>query len=86
VSINLEPIKGQLAKDIGGYICLHRDDMAGLISEVEHLRGERADVVAWLRDDAEDYSRDVNLHHPARALWDAAICIERGEHRREEEP
>jgi len=47
---------------------------------------ERAAVVAWLRGDAEDYSRDVNVHHPATALWDAAICIERGEHRREEEP
>jgi hypothetical protein len=43
-------------------------------------------VVAWLRGHAEHYSRDVNVHHPATALWDAAICIERGEHRHEEEP
>ena len=47
---------------------------------------ERAAVVAWLRGHAEHYSRDVNVHHPATALWDAAICIERGEHRHEEEP
>ena len=74
MSINLEPIKAQLAKYIGGYICLHRDDMAGLISEVEHLRGERAAVVAYLL--APGTSCDSN------AIADA---IERGEHRREEE-
>jgi len=47
---------------------------------------ERAAVVAWLRGDAEDYSRDVNVHHPATALWDAALCIELGQHRSEVKP
>lgn len=56
-------------------------------AEMERLRGEvereRAAVVAWLRCDAEDYSRAVKIYHPATALWDAALCIELGEHRRE---
>ena len=43
-----------------------------LIAELREARGERAAVVAWLRR--------------APALQHYAGCIERGEHRREEEP
>ena len=50
----------------------------------EDARRERVAVVAWLRENAEDYSRSANRHHPSTALWDAAVCIEHGEHRREE--
>jgi hypothetical protein len=84
VSINLEPIKAQLAKDIGGYICLHRDDMAGLISEIEHLRGDRAAVVAWLRKEAVSHRRD-GFPIAAYTMQERADAIKRGEHRREEE-
>ncbi len=82
MTVNLEPIKGQLAKDIGGYICLHRDDMAGLVAEVEHLRGERAAVVAYLNVRAEtlDYDGNACCGH----VEDLATDIERGLHRREE--
>jgi hypothetical protein len=83
MTINLEPIKAQLSKDIGGYICLHRDDMAGLISEVEHLRGERAAVVAWLRAKAAGMPDLWAVTATAYHL--AANTFEDGEHRREEE-
>lgn len=72
MNVNIEPIKAQLAKDIGDYICLHPDDMAALVSEVELLRGERAAVVAWLRANT-------------CGCYDFASAIERGEHRRKEE-
>lgn len=60
-------------------------DIAGLVEEVERLRGEvtaeRAAVVAWLREvaDAPDTYTDEGI-----ALRDASAAIERGEHRREE--
>ena len=54
------------------------------MARTEERAAERAAVVAWLRENAEDYSRDADRYHPATALWDAALCIERGEHRREE--
>jgi hypothetical protein len=41
--------------------------------EVAHLRGERAAVVAWLREEYDTHTTQ-----------DAADTIERGEHRREE--
>ena len=44
-----------------------------MIEEVEYLRGERAAVVAWLRSNT-------------CGCYDFAADIERGEHRREEEP
>lgn len=54
-----------------------------LIAELRAARGERAAVVAWLRERGEhDHERN---HHRAEALWDAAAVIEHGEHRREEE-
>jgi len=51
-------------------------DLANLCDEAEHLRGERAAVVAWLRHEIQKCGCDD----------DTAACIERGEHRREEEP
>lgn len=52
--------------------CVEPEQLAALVEEVERLRGERAAVVAWLR------GRNF-------LQWEAE-CIERGEHRREEEP
>lgn len=49
-------------------------DLAALIEEVRHLRGERAAVVAWLRREIQKCGCDD----------DTAACIERGDHRREE--
>ncbi len=49
-------------------------DLAALVAEVEHLRGERAAVVAWLRAEFDTDS-----------VREAADDIERGDHRREEE-
>jgi len=51
-----------------------------MIEEVEYLRGERAAVVAWLRNEWEQGSG--MFVEAARCSID---CIERGEHRREEE-
>jgi hypothetical protein len=56
----------------------------GARSAVEERAAERAAVVAWLRENAEDYSRDADGYHPATALWEAALRIESGWHRREE--
>jgi len=50
-------------------------------AEVLALRGERAAVVAWLREVADAPETYVN---EAIALRGAALGIERGEHRREE--
>ena len=52
------------------------------MARTEERAAERAAVVAWLRENAEDYSRDAGRYHPATALWDAALCIESGWHRR----
>lgn len=49
-----------------------------LIAEVEYLRGERAAVVAWLRE------QDATIDFRPR-VWPMAEMIERGEHRREDE-
>ena len=63
-----------------------------LTVEVEHLRGERAAVVALLRDGvssailyrADDVSMDSASAGVAMLLAHVANAIERGEHRREE--
>lgn len=49
-----------------------------LIAELREARGERAAVVAWLREQADS----TNFRPRGCPLADA---IERGEHRREEE-
>ena len=66
---------------VGNHRCLLADDFEALIAEVEHLRGERAAVVAWLRGGAlgTDFTQHESYGH---AFADG---IERGEHRREEE-
>ena len=52
-----------------------------LIAELRHARGERAAVVAWLRERQER----VEFALTAAGYEHAADAIERGEHRREEE-
>jgi len=73
----------------GGTISWDRDIVPlvdahdALVAEVEHLRGERAAVVAWLRGGA-----GLGGGEPAEEwddVWVAARDIERGEHRRGEE-
>ena len=59
--------------------------IARLRAENKRLRGERAAVVAWLLDAAQD-CRLCGQQRESAALLDAADCIERGDHRREEEP
>jgi len=54
-------------------------DLAALVEEVEYLRGERAAVVAFLRE-----SDTVCMKCGDRATLDLAYRIECGEHRREE--
>ncbi len=69
-------------------------DIAALVAEVERLRAEvdaeRAAVVAWLRH-GRWVEKSVHMRHEydtpvSSAIHDAADIIERGEHRREEEP
>ena len=57
------------------------EDLAALIEEVRYLRGERAAVVAWLRERQEAAEWALT----AAGYEHAADAIERGEHRREEE-
>lgn len=57
-----------------GWFCTDNREVAVM---VDKLRGERAATVSWLRR---------NGGQNAFAYWNAADCIERGEHRREEEP
>jgi hypothetical protein len=54
-----------------------------LMNELRYLQGERAAVVAWLRGEAAGVSDTrSDLCWNIRGL---SNCIERGEHRREEE-
>ena len=57
-----------------------------LIAELREARGERAAVVAWLRSVGfvEEFRRPQNLGRLMSNI--AADAIERGEHRREEQP
>ena len=70
----------------GGTISWDRDIVPlvdahdALVAEVEHLRGERAAVVAWLRREMQPCSGPVR----ATLAW-AANSVEEGEHRREVE-
>ena len=75
----------------GGTISWDRDIVPlvdahdALVAEVEHLRGERVAVVAWLRE----WARPVDGYYDMSVRWsvvmEASDIIERGEHRREEE-
>ncbi len=58
-------------------------DLAALVEEVEYLRKERPAVVAWLREVLAEASLPLGVSQ----VFDAVVdTIERGEHRREEEP
>jgi hypothetical protein len=75
---DLDALKEDLAYlrergDLAAALTATTAELYRLIEEVEYLRGERAAVVAWLRD------------IPSVMLDEAAYAIERGEHRREEE-
>ena len=71
----------------GGTISWDRDIVPlvdahdALVAEVEHLRGERAAVVAWLRERQEAAEWALT----AAGYEHAADAIERGDHRREGE-
>ena len=55
-----------------------------IIEELEHARGERPAVVAWLRDQSERLMSD-EAPVSAYIIRSMAHDIERGEHRREGE-
>lgn len=85
---DLDAIKGRIANGIYGDDRLTAAEildalaaMDELVAEVEHLRGERAAAVAWLRSQVSQAAGDDDY-----AYDHAADAIERGEHRREEEP
>lgn len=59
--------------------CITPQELEALVEEVERLRGERAAVVAWLREGA--LGTDVTQHESYGHAF--ADGIERGEHRRE---
>ena len=69
-------------------ICFAIQELHELRAEVEYLRGERAAVVAWLREEAEPSPQSFTVRGKewAKRIDDVADTIERGEHRREEEP
>lgn len=54
---------------------VHADEWDLLMIELRYLQGERRAVVAWLRREIQKCGCDD----------DTADCIERGEHRREED-
>lgn len=60
--------------------CVSGEQLDALLEEVEYLRGERAAVVAWLREVAPN----APTRRGADELAWCAERIERGEHRREE--
>ncbi len=73
---------------VGVHYVIGEADFNALVAEVEHLRGERAAVVAWLRDYAVPRKIDPDvlalLPPGATVVSHFADEIERGEHRREE--
>ena len=97
---DLDALKEDLAAlrergDLAGALTATTAELYRLIEEVERLRGERAAVVAWLdaREEALNAEAEVAQTEGLRT-WAvtraseaayAALVIERGEHRREEE-
>jgi hypothetical protein len=84
MSINLEEIVERAVPMSGGhYLAVRAEDFNALVAEVEHLRGERAAVVAWLRGNR------ACCEHPSYRVSClsrlAADEIERGKHRSEDE-
>jgi len=85
--IDCRDVKARLAARRGQALSAGVDaDIAALVAEVERLRAEvaaeRAAVVAWLNNAADAVYYDCCCG-PIAACAEA---IERGEHRREEEP
>ena len=77
------PMLTAQSREAAEEICTAVDELLELRAEVERLRGERAAVVAWLREVSETMS-----HYGDRCcgrVADLADSIERGEHRHEEE-
>jgi hypothetical protein len=65
--------------------CVEPEQLAALVEEVERLRGERAAVVAWLREgNSQTLEWDERENAVSRTYRVCADAIERGEHRREE--
>lgn len=94
MSINLEEIRERsvLTRDgfyhvVGVHYAIREADFNALVVEVEHLRGERAAVVTWLRDcDKRCREHDGRENAVSETYCKAADAIERGDHHREEEP
>jgi hypothetical protein len=86
VSIDLDALVQTMRITAGHMapVVLMPHEARALVAEVERLRGEaereRAAVVAWLREVA-----DAPVAWVDDAIRDAALGIENGEHRREEE-
>ena len=64
--------------------CVEPEQLAALVEEVEHLRGERAAVVAWLRAECGSPGHEERFCAYCNVRRNIAADIERGEHRREE--
>jgi hypothetical protein len=96
VSINLEEIvERAVPLSQGHYLAVRAEDFTALVAEVEHLRGERAldnDALARAWDEGRDMERAAVVAWLRREIAkcgcddDTAACVERGEHRRKEEP
>ena len=77
--------RARLTAGHGAPVLLPPAEALALVDEVERLRGERAAVVAWLRDRVGMYDGELRSDEAVvRALQYLADDIERGEHRREE--
>ena len=82
MSINLEEIvERAVPMSQGHYLFIHAEDFGAMVAEIGRLRGERAAVVAFLRE-----GDTVCMECGDRATLDLAYRIELGEHRREEKP
>lgn len=62
--------------------CVSGEQLDALVEELERLRGERAAVVAWLQAEMNYMLASDGGPMHMRGLIE---CIERGDHRREEE-
>jgi hypothetical protein len=96
----MEPlgVEARLIADLGVQVARLTHQVAFrdmIIKELKHeIKTERAAVVAWLRNEvgsailyrADDVSMDSASAGVAMLLAHVANAIERGEHRREEEP
>lgn len=64
--------------------CVSGEQLDALIEELERMRGERAAVVAWLREVSE--RRFPRNEREQGIVFRLSHEVERGEHRREEKP